>query len=121
MVSVSEKIEVFVSNYRGAAAIRNKAGQHMLINSAWKLIVGDTLGLTLKMLISQTEDELVKTNMQYCQWCDDEVLHTQQTNSYLEVFDGKRYSTLRVPINYHDEEAVLILVEPIDMIKHMGK
>ncbi|UKA04006.1 hypothetical protein [Photobacterium damselae] len=119
MVSVSEKIEVFVHNYRGGAAIRNKAGQHLLVNSSWMLIVGDSLGLTLKALIGQARDELVKTNLQHCQWCDCEVFHTQQPNSYLEVFAGKRYSTLRIPISYQGEDAVLILVEPIELGRYV--
>ncbi|UKA04010.1 hypothetical protein [Photobacterium damselae] len=119
MVSVSEKIEVFAHNYRGGAAIRNKAGQHLLVNSSWKLIVGDTKGISLKTLIGQTKDALVKTNIQHCQWCDDEVFHMQQPNSHLEVFAGKRYSVLRASIVYRGEEALLILVEPIELGRYL--
>lgn len=118
MLSMNDRIEGFVQNYHGGAAIRNREGQHLLVNSSWKGMVGDTHELTLKILISQTKDELVKTNIRHCQWCDDEVFHTQQAIAHLEVFAGKQYSTLRVPISYQGKEAVLILVEPIDLGKH---
>lgn len=102
-------IESFVHSFCGPSAIRSADGIHLLINTKWISIIGNVHGMSIYEMQKDTTDEVVKKNSQYCIRCDEEAIKYQEPVYKYENFKGKRYSTIRIPIVYDKQSAILIL------------
>jgi hypothetical protein len=103
-------IESFIHSFDGPSAIRNRDGLHLLINSKWKSIIGDTQGKLLSELIT---DSSLKSYLECCKKYDEESISYQEPLYKYENFNGKRYVTIRIPIIYKNQSSILILATPL--------
>lgn len=103
-------LKSFVLNHSSCAAIRDTNGVHILVNKQWEYTFGIVNGVSALELLDKTQDELLKTNLQYCLWCDDEANHNRQPVVHFEVFGGKRFVTMRVPTVYQGKPVLVILL-----------
>lgn len=106
-------IESFIYSFEGVAAIRTLEGRHLIINSRWKSIVGDVKDKLIDEMLIDINDEIIRSHLNGCRIYDSEAIHQNRLLSQYEYFKGVRYVTLRVPVFYNKQSAILILATPL--------
>ncbi|UKA03970.1 hypothetical protein [Photobacterium damselae] len=105
----SDVITSFVKYFDGLAAIRNYEGKYLLTNLTWQKQIGSKEGQYLEDIMDFPASDNMATNLNHCRKYDDSVIYHNQPIYNFEFFKKKRYITMRFPINYKNQNAILIL------------
>ncbi|MGR5241668.1 hypothetical protein ACPV5G_16185 [Photobacterium damselae] len=109
LFSQDDALESFVYSLSDAVAIRDQAGNHVLVNDKWYKITHLGKGIKLDDVIESCTLPLIKTNLQYCKQCDDIAFEHYTATANYEVFDSVRYVTYRCRVEYCGQPMLLII------------